>query len=49
MKCNGKCQNHKVKKQKHGGRYEAGQKKCNSCNIFMEYEGDYFAHIVIQD
>lgn len=39
MSCNDTCQNHKVKKPKQGGRYEAGQKRCNSCNVFIEYDG----------
>jgi len=36
MKCNDICQNHKAKKPIEGGRYEAGQKRCN---IFIEYDG----------
>lgn len=39
MKCNDICQSHKAKKPKCGGRYEAGQKRCNSCNVFMECDG----------
>lgn len=39
MKCNNICQNHKAKKPKHGGRYEDGQKRCNSCDIYIKYDG----------
>lgn len=39
MNCKGVCQNHKAKKPKNGRRYEAGQKRCNSCNVFMKYDG----------
>jgi len=39
MKCNDICQNHKAKKSIEGERYETGQKRCNSCNIFIEYDG----------
>lgn len=39
MKCNDICQNYKAKKPKQGGRYEDGQKRCNSCNIYIKYDG----------
>jgi len=39
MNCKGICQNHKAKKPKDGGRYETGQKRCNSCCVFMKYDG----------
>ena len=41
MSCQGICVKYKVKKsQKSVGRYELGQKRCSSCEIFISYEGE---------
>jgi len=37
--CIGKCKNYKAPKPNGIGRYAAGQKRCNSCEIFVDYEG----------
>ena len=37
--CNGKCKNYKAQKPLQVGRYAAGQKRCNHCEIFVAYEG----------
>ena len=39
INCNGICQKFKAKKPMKGGRYDFGQKRCNSCGIFINYEG----------
>lgn len=36
--CRGICHRHKAKKPKIG-RYAAGQKRCNFCNVFMDWDG----------
>ena len=37
--CMGKCKKFKALKPYGIGRYAAGQKRCNSCEIFVDYEG----------
>ncbi|MDH3834838.1 MAG: hypothetical protein OES34_11875 [Nitrosopumilus sp.] len=37
--CNGICNRYKMVKPKGTGRYSAGQKRCNLCDIFMRWEG----------
>lgn len=37
--CIGKCKEYKAKKLKDMGRYSAGQKRCNHCEIFLEHNG----------
>ncbi|KAG2472331.1 MAG: hypothetical protein NPMRTHETA2_1990003 [Nitrosopumilales archaeon] len=40
MRCNGICHRYKVTTRPSGmSRYEAGQKRCNHCNIYLEWEG----------
>jgi len=37
--CTGNCKNHKAPKPSEIGRYAAGQKRCNHCEIFIEFTG----------
>ena len=37
--CIGKCKNFKAIKPTQMGRYAAGQKRCNYCEVFVDYEG----------
>jgi len=37
--CIGKCKNYKALKPKQIGRYAAGQKRCNFCEIFLFHDG----------
>ena len=39
MTCNGVCENYKATKPAYGGRYEDGQKRCQTCQIFVYYNG----------
>lgn len=39
MSCNGICHRHKALKPANIGRYMAGQKRCNSCNVFLYWDG----------
>jgi len=40
MSCNGICHRYKALKPPQGmSRYEAGQKRCNSCDIYTEWNG----------
>lgn len=41
MPCNGVCQNFKAAKPAKGGRYEDGQKRCQTCSVFVYYDGVY--------
>jgi len=41
MTCNGVCENYKAIKPSDGGRYESGQKRCQTCQIFIYYDGVY--------
>ena len=37
--CIGKCKQYKAQKPNQIGRYASGQKRCNYCEIFVEYQG----------
>jgi hypothetical protein len=37
--CNGTCRRYKVTKPTDNGRYMVGQKRCNSCAIFIRWDG----------
>ena len=37
--CNGICKGFKVKKPAQGGRYEAGQARCQICDIWIDHNG----------
>ena len=37
--CIGKCKDYKALKPSQIGRYAAGQKRCNYCEVFVEYDG----------
>ena len=37
--CIGACSKYKAKKPVDLGRYAAGQKRCNYCEIFVEWDG----------
>ena len=39
MTCNDICHRYEITKPKGVGRYASGQKRCNSCNIFVEWDG----------
>ena len=39
MTCNGICSDYKATKPCKGGRYEEGQKRCQTCQIFVYYDG----------
>jgi len=41
MHCKGICSKHSVKKPhiKDMGRYESGQKRCSSCEVYMFWDG----------
>lgn len=39
MGCNGICHRYKAKKQNNVGRYASGQKRCNVCNMYLNWEG----------
>ncbi|WP_420546158.1 hypothetical protein [Nitrosopumilus sp.] len=41
MACRGTCQRYKAKKPRTYGRYDAGQKRCSTCGIFINWEGKY--------
>jgi len=41
MTCNGICKNFKTTKPQKGGRYKNGQKRCQTCDIFMSHDGLY--------
>ena len=41
MTCNGICENFKAVKPNSGGRYENGQKRCQTCQIFINHNGKY--------
>jgi len=38
--CTGTCKNYKALKPIHIGRYASGQKRCNFCEMFVDYEGN---------
>lgn len=37
--CTGKCKQFKATKPRKIGRYASGQKRCNFCEIFVNYDG----------
>jgi len=37
--CNEICKGYKIRKPKGTGRYSAGQKRCNRCDVFIQWEG----------
>lgn len=37
--CTGKCKRYKALKSRYIGRYASGQKRCNFCEIFVNYDG----------
>ncbi len=39
MVCKGACPKYKAKKPTSGGRYEAGQRRCQTCEIWLMWEG----------
>ena len=39
MVCKGICQRHKALKPNRGGRYLAGQKRCQVCQIYINWNG----------
>ncbi|ABK76941.1 hypothetical protein CENSYa_0304 [Cenarchaeum symbiosum A] len=39
MSCKGICLRYKAKKPVSGGRYENGQKRCQMCDIFINWDG----------
>jgi len=41
MSCKGICYRFKVTKPIGESRYQAGQKRCNTCNVFMDWEGHF--------
>jgi rRNA maturation endonuclease Nob1 len=42
MVCKGICQHHKAIKPKNGGgRYISGQKRCQVCQVYINWKGDF--------
>ena len=39
MCCKGTCDQYVAKKPSSGGRYENGQKRCQVCEVFINWEG----------
>ncbi len=39
--CSGKCIPYKAIMPSHRGRYESGQKRCNSCNLYIFWDGHF--------
>ena len=39
MVCVGLCVRYRAVKSPIGGRYEIGQKRCSTCDIFIEWDG----------
>ena len=37
--CNGICHRYRAKKPVNMGRYTSGQKRCNSCEIYLHWDG----------
>lgn len=37
--CIGECRKYKATKPPQIGRYAAGQKRCNHCEVFLDYDG----------
>jgi len=38
--CVGTCKNYKALKPSQIGRYASGQKRCNFCEVFLDYDGN---------
>jgi len=36
--CNGVCHRYKATKPASRGRYTSGQKRCNSCNVYLNWD-----------
>ena len=41
MTCKGICQRHKATRPKTGKRYLIGQKRCQGCEIFIDWQGTW--------
>jgi hypothetical protein len=41
MTCKGICQRHKATRPKTGKRYLMGQKRCQGCEIFIDWQGTW--------
>lgn len=41
MSCKGVCGRYKAKKPTNMGRYASGQKRCQVCEIFINFAGNY--------
>ena len=41
MTCKGICQRHKAIKPRNGGRYLIGQKRCQVCEIYLDWQGTW--------
>jgi|APSaa5957512535_1039671.scaffolds.fasta_scaffold149258_1 hypothetical protein len=41
MVCKGKCEKYKAKKPQDSNRYKIGQKRCQICSVWVNYDG-YF-------
>ena len=41
MTCKGICQRHKASRPKTGKRYLMGQKRCQGCEIFIDWQGTW--------
>jgi len=41
ISCNGICQRYRARKPVSIGRYASGQKRCNSCGVFMNWDGSW--------
>ena len=39
MPCKGICQHYKALKPRNGGRYVIGQKRCQTCGIYLNWKG----------
>jgi hypothetical protein len=39
MPCKGICQHYKALKPRNGGRYVMGQKRCQTCGIYLNWKG----------
>jgi rRNA maturation endonuclease Nob1 len=41
VSCSSICIQYKALMPQHIGRYESGQKRCNSCDVFLIWDGRY--------
>ena len=39
--CTGKCKNYKAQYSGRTGRYVSGQRRCQNCEVFIQWEGLY--------